>query len=550
MLKYRTLTRGIKTVHNELKFGNDARLSILRGASKLHDAVAISLGPSGRNALIEQVYNMPKITKDGVSIAEDVGLSDKFESLGAELLKDITQKANSESGDGTTSSTVLAYVILNESIKKVSSGCDANAIRRGVMLATTAVVEHLESLKRPVTEGDELKQVAVISCNGDEKLGSLISDAIQEVGKDGIITVESGSKLVDELEVKRGLRFNEGFINANFGDVKNPSAKVELVNPLILLQKGELRNSQHILPALSHAQREGRPLLVIADDFGGDAMAIALLNKLRGQVNVVGVRPPGFGDARADYFGDLEAATGATLVDRDQGLVASTASKEVFGSASSVTISSTETVIVDGKGDPSRIAERVEIIRARLEDQSLAVGDRQQLNERLAKLTSGAAVVRVGGGSQLEVKEKKDRLDDALGSTYSALKGGIVPGGGIALYKASKVLDHLKADDISFDTKVGIEIVQKALSAPFERILSNGGLDLSSLKSKIADGDFSFGVNARTGEVVDMYEAGIVDPFNTVKSSLVNAAGVTSLLATTEVAIVRVLGNIEGFDGR
>lgn len=548
MLKYRTLVRGIKTVHSELRFGNDARLAILRGASQLHAAVALSLGPGGRTALIQQKYNAPRITKDGVSIAEEIQLSDRFEDMGAQLLKDITQKANAESGDGTTSSTVLAYAILSESIKRVSSGCDSNELRKGVLLATSTVVEHLDSWKRPVENGEELKQVAVISCNGDEHLGSLISDALEAVGRDGIVSIEKGNKLIDELEVKKGLRFSEGFINAQFGDTKNPNSKITLDNPLILLQKGELRNAQHILPPLSHAQREGRPLLIVAEDLGGDALAVALLNKLRGQVQVVAVRSPGFGDARMDYFGDLEASTGATLVDKDQGMIASSATKHLFGSATSVTISPSETVIVGGKGTPEDISERIDTIKERLEDTGLAIGDRQQMSARLAKLTSGAAVVKVGGGSQFEVKEKKDRLEDALGATYSAVKGGIVPGGGVALYRAAKVLDELNQTELTFDTKVGVGIVQRALEAPFNRILANSGLDGARLRSKLGD-TFSCGIDAKTGEVVDMYEAGIIDPFNTVKSSLMNAAGVTSLLATTEVVVVKVLGNIEGFDG-
>jgi chaperonin GroEL len=497
---------------------------------------------------MEQKYNAPKITKDGVSIAEEVKISDRFEDLGAQLLKDITQKANSESGDGTTASTVLAYSILSEAIKRVSSGCDANDVRKGVLLATNKVVEYLETVKKEVSSGEELKQIAVVSCNGDEHLGSLISDAVEAVGKDGIISIEKGNKMVDELEVKKGIRFNEGFINPQFGNLKNPNTKVELENPLILLHRGDIKHSQHILPSLSHAQREGRPLLIISEGLYGDALAIALLNKLRGQVNVVAVRAPGFGDARIDYFHDLEAATGATLVDIETGVVASTATRQLFGGASSVTVSANETVIVGGKGDPEAVNERVEIMRHRLDQQDLSVGDREQMSERLAKLTSGAAVVRVGGGSQLEVKEKKDRLDDALGATYSALKNGFVPGGGVALFKASKALESMDTEGLSFDTKVGLQVVQKALAEPFNRILSNSGIDGSILLSRLGT-EFSIGVDARTGEVVDMYQAGIIDPFNTVKGSLTNAAGVTSLLATTEVAIIRVLGNIEGFDG-
>lgn len=545
----RQFTRGIKTIHKELKFGNEARLAVLRGATTLHDAVAVSLGPKGRNALMEQKYNAPRITKDGVSIAEEIVVADKFENMGAQLFKDITQKANAESGDGTTSSTVLAHAILSDAIKKVSTGSDANSIRKGVQAGVQRVVDYLESQKKTITGGEELKQIAAISCNGDAHLGDLIAKAVEAVGLEGIITIEKGNTVEDKLEVKKGFRFNEGFIDAKFGDLRNPKKKIELENPLILLHKGDIKQAQHILPILSHAQREKRPVLVICENLGGDALAISILNKIRGQVNIVAVRAPGFGDARTDYFSDLEAVTGATLTDPNAGTIASTATKHLFGSASSVSISSTETVIVGGNGPQQAVELRVEEIRARLEnDKTLGLGDKDQMKERLAKLTSGAAVVQVGGASQMEVKEKKDRLDDALNSTYSALKNGIVPGGGVALLKSSVALEGAETD-LNFDEMLGLDIVKKSLSAPFDRILANSGLTGADYKRKL-DGSFSTGVDATTGEVVDMYDAGVIDPLNTVKSALTNAAGVTSLLATTEVAITNVLGKIEGFDGR
>lgn len=539
--------RGIKTAHKELKFSNSARIAVLRGAGKVYDAVSVTLGPKGRTVLMEQKYNFPKITKDGYSIAQELTFADKFENMGCQLLKDVTNKSNLESGDGTTTSTVLAYNILSNSLRHVSTGANPTEIRAGVQLGIEKTIEYLESQKQSITSSNQLKQIAVVSSNGDEKLGDLIAKAVEEVGKDGIVTIESGNKLEDELVISKGLRFDQGFLNPNFGDISKPSSKIELQNPLILLYQGELRNSQDILPALSHAQRAKRPLLIITEALTGDALAITVLNKIRGQVQVVAVRAPGYGEHRAEYFADLEAATGSKILNPETGEVASSATKEVFGSSGSAVISPKETIIVNGKGDSAKVEERIELIKAKLEDASVSTSDAEQLKLRLAKLKGGAAVIRPGGVTHFEVKEKKDRLDDSLNSTYSALKTGFLPGGGVALMKAGIELGKTEFGDISFDTKRGVDIVKKALGTPFNKILANSGIEGDRLKAQLEGKSFSHGVNAQTGELVDMYEAGIIDPFSTIKNALVNSSGVTTLLSTTEVAITSVLGEKEGF---
>lgn len=539
-------SRGIKTIYKDLKFSNSARLAVLNGASKLHDAVSVTLGPKGRTVLMEQKYNFPKITKDGYTIAQELSFVDKYENMGAQLLKDVTSKSNLESGDGTTTSTVLAYNILKNAIQNVATGANPTEVRIGIQAAIDEVIKFLESNKKQISSNEELKQIAIISSNGDTELGEIIAKAVNEVGKDGIISVENGHKVVDELEIKKGLRFNEGFIKPAFGNISSEKAKVTLENPLILLHKGELRDAQHILPALSFAQQSSRPLLIVTEAMEGDALAIALLNKLRNQVHVVVVKAPGFGDARTEYLEDFSAATGATVLDPQVGEIASAASKELFGSSASAVIASKETVIIEGAGSKENVDSRIEAIRTKLEQKDIRIGERDSLKERLAKLTSGAAVIKVGGVSQFIVKEKKDRLDDALGATHSALQTGFLPGGGVALLKASEHLKSIKFDSLSFDAKLGISIVQSALTSPFDKILSNSGIEHGHIKSKLLD-SFSKGVNAQTGEIVDMYEAGIVDPMGSVKGALLNSAGVTSLLSSAEVAITNVLGEKEGF---
>ncbi|CAM9011406.1 unnamed protein product [Wickerhamomyces anomalus] len=500
--------RGIKTIHKDLKFSNSARIAVLRGAEKVYNAVSVTLGPKGRNVLMEQKYNFPKITKDGYSIAQELTFNNRFENMGCQLIKDVTNKSNLESGDGTTTSTVLAYNILNSSLRHVSVGANPTEIRNGVQLAINKVIEYLESQKQSITSSTQMKQIAVVSSNGDEELGGLIAEAIEQVGKDGIVTIENGNKLENDLVVSKGLRFDQGFINPQFGDVSKPSSKVEYENPLILLYKGELKNSQDILPPLNHAQRSKRPLLIIAEGLTGDALAISILNKLRGQVEVVAVKAPGYGEHRAQYFQDLEAATGSKILDPETGDVASTATKEVFGSAGSIVISPKETIIIDGKGEKAKIDERIEQIETKLNDPATSFSDSEQLQKRLSKLKGGAAIIKPG---------------------------------------ASVELNNADFGNVSFDTKRGIDIVKKSLASPFNKILSNSGLEGDQLKGKLEGKAFSYGINAQTGELVDLYEAGIIDPFSTIKGALVNASGVTSLLSTTEVAIASVLGEKEGF---
>lgn len=565
MLRFR---RGLKTLHNEVRFANEARMAVLQGAHELYKAVSVTLGPKGRNVLIEQKYNsVPKITKDGFSIAQELRLRDKYQDLGCQLLKRIASKSNNESGDGTTTSTVLAYSILSETLKHVATGANPQELRRGVELAVEAVVRFLGARKTAISGEDlaQIRSIALVSSNGDHSLAQLLTQALSQVGADGSVSIEAGKTIRDEIVVSKGMRFPNGYISSQFGSAAGK--KTTLVDPLVLLFKGDLSNAQHILPSLSYARRLKKPLLIVTQDLRGDALAITLLNKLKGQVDVVPVKIPGFGENRYEYLLDLEALTGATMVDpfvpegvaegvaHGRAPVASAATRHVYGSASSVVVSATETIInKSSRIDESKIAERVEGIKQSLANPDLSVGDREQLYERLSKLTGASAIIRPGGTSTFEVKEKFDRLEDALSSTQIAIKGGILPGGGVALLKASLELanqHHLFANE-SFDTQLGVAIVKKALAAPFDKILANSGIDADPLKAQLlthgtSDRDFQAGIDARTAKLGDMYEMGIIDPFLTVKNSLINAAGVTTLLSTTEVAITTVEAEKEGF---
>jgi chaperonin GroEL len=526
------------STHKEIKFGVDGRAALLKGVDKLADAVAVTLGPRGRNVLIEQTYGSPKITKDGVTVAKSITLEDKFENLGARLVQDVANRANEEAGDGTTTATVLARAIFAEGVKNVAAGCNPMDLRRGVQMAVDAVVKFLKENSRMISTSEEIAQVATISANGDRQLGELIAQAMSKVGKEGVITVKDGKTTEDELEITEGMRFDRGYISPYFiTDTKNQ--KVEFEKPLILLSERKISALQDVLPALEAAATQRRPLLIIAEDVDGEALAACILNKLRGQLQVAAVKAPGFGDNRKSILGDISILTGAQVFSDDLDIKLDRATPDMFGTTGSITITKEDTILLNGAGSREAIEQRCEQIRSVMNDPSTSDYEREKLQERLAKLSGGVAVIRVGGVSEVEVGEKKDRYVDALNATRAAVEEGIVPGGGVALLKAARCLDSLKP--ANFDQKLGIDIVRSALERPCRTICENAGVEGSVVVGKLREhdpADFSFGFDAATGEYVDLVQRGVLDPVKVVRTSLVNASGVASLLTTSECMIV------------
>lgn len=524
--------------HKELKFGVEGRAALLKGVNTLADAVSVTLGPKGRNVLIEQQFGSPKITKDGVTVAKSITLKDKFEDMGAKLLQEVASKTNESAGDGTTSATVLGRSIFTESVKNVAAGCNPMDLRRGTQAAVEAVVEFLQQNKKEITTSEEIAQVATISANGDVHIGQLLASAMEKVGKEGVITVKEGKTLEDELEVTEGMKFDRGYISPYFiTNTKN--GKVEFENPLIMLSEKKISSIQDILPSLELSNQTRRPLLIIAEDIDGEALAACILNKLRGQVQVCAVKAPGFGDNRKNTVGDIAILSGGTVFTEELDIKPENATIDLLGSAGSVTITKEDTVILNGEGTKDNIQGRCEQIRSAMEDAATSEYEKEKLQERLAKLSGGVAVVKVGGSSEVEVGEKKDRYDDALNATRAAVQEGILPGGGTAMIKATKILDEVKAKAENFDQKLGVEIIKSAITKPAKRIIENAGEEGSVIVGKIYDEpDFNKGYDSSKGQFTDMIAAGIIDPFKVVKNGLVDAAGVASLLATTECAIV------------
>lgn len=524
--------------HKELKFGVDARASLLRGVETLADAVQATLGPKGRNVLIEQPFGAPKITKDGVTVAKSIVLEDKFENMGAKLLQEVASKTNEAAGDGTTSATVLGRAIFTESVKNVAAGCNPMDLRRGSQAAVEKVIEFLSSNKKEITTSEEIAQVATISANGDAHIGKLLASAMEKVGKEGVITIREGRTLEDELEVTEGMRFDRGFISPYF--ITDPkSGKVEFDKPLILISEKKISSIQDILPALELSNQSRRPLLILAEDVDGEALAACILNKLRGQVKVCAVKAPGFGDNRKNTLGDIAVLTGGTVFTEELDLKPEQCTIEQLGSCDSITITKEDTVVLNGNGSKDALETRIEQIKNSIDVTTTNSYEKEKLQERLAKLSGGVAVIRVGGSSEIEVGEKKDRYDDALNATRAAVEEGILPGGGTALAKATRVLDEVKVDN--FDQKLGVDIIRKAISRPARQIIENAGEEGSVIVGKLVDeygSDFAKGYDSAKGEFTDMLAAGIIDPFKVVRSGLVDASGVASLLATTEVAIV------------
>ncbi|EDO17439.1 hypothetical protein Kpol_1037p35 [Vanderwaltozyma polyspora DSM 70294] len=533
-----TILKRSYSSHKELKFGVEGRAALLRGVEILAEAVSATLGPKGRNVLIEQPFGAPKITKDGVTVAKSIVLEDKFENMGAKLLQEVASKTNEAAGDGTTSATVLGRAIFSESVKNVAAGCNPMDLRRGSQAAVEKVIQFLSANKKEITTSEEIAQVATISANGDAHVGKLLASAMEKVGKEGVITIREGRTLEDELEVTEGMKFDRGFISPYF--ITDPkSGKVEFEKPLILLSEKKISSIQDILPSLEISNQTRRPLLIVAEDIDGEALAACILNKLRGQVKVCAVKAPGFGDNRKNTLGDIAILTGGTVFTEELDLKPENATVENLGSCDSITITKEDTVILNGNGPKSNIETRIEQIKNSIDMTTTNSYEKEKLQERLAKLSGGVAVIRVGGSSEVEVGEKKDRYDDALNATRAAVEEGILPGGGTALVKASRVLDDVKVEN--FDQKLGVDIIRKAITRPAKQIIENAGEEGSVIVGKLIDEfgeDFAKGYDSSKGQYTDMLAAGIIDPFKVVRTGLTDASGVASLLATTEVAIV------------
>ena len=522
----------------ELKFGVEGRAALLKGVDTLAKAVSVTLGPKGRNVLIEQSFGAPKITKDGVSVAKSINLKDKFENLGARLLQEVASKTNESAGDGTTSATVLGRAIFTESVKNVAAGCNPMDLRRGSQAAVDAVVSFLRQNKREITTSEEIAQVATISANGDKHIGRLIANAMEKVGKEGVITVKEGKTIEDELEVTEGMRFDRGYISPYFV-TNTKTGKVEFENPFILLSEKKISSIQDIIPSLELSNKHRRPLVIIAEDIDGEALAACILNKLRGQVQVAAVKAPGFGDNRKSILGDIAILTGGTVFTEELDIKPENASLELLGSSGFITITKDDTIVLNGEGSKENIVQRCEQIKSHINDSTTSEYEKEKLQERLAKLAGGVAVIKVGGSSEVEVGEKKDRYVDALNATRAAVEEGILPGGGTALLKASRILDSVKTEN--FDQKLGVNIIRTAITKPARTIVENAGGEGSVVVGKLTDEfgeEFNKGYNAADGVYTDMIAAGIIDPFKVVRTGLVDASGVASLLATTECAIV------------
>ncbi|OAQ72900.1 heat shock protein 60, mitochondrial precursor [Pochonia chlamydosporia 170] len=533
------LSQQLRFAHKELKFGVDGRAALLAGVDTLAKAVATTLGPKGRNVLIESSFGSPKITKDGVTVAKAVSLKDKFENLGARLLQDVASKTNDVAGDGTTTATVLARAIFSETVKNVAAGCNPMDLRRGIQAAVDSVVEYLHKHKRDITTSAEIAQVATISANGDHHVGQMIANAMEKVGKEGVITVKEGKTMLDELEVTEGMRFDRGFVSPYFiTDTK--AQKVEFENPLILLSEKKISAVQDIIPALEISTQTRRPLVIIAEDIEGEALAVCILNKLRGQLQVAAVKAPGFGDNRKSILGDIGVLTKGTVFTDELDIKLEKATIDMLGSTGSITITKEDTIILNGEGTKDAISQRCEQIRGVAADPTTSEYEKEKLQERLAKLSGGVAVIKVGGSSEVEVGEKKDRFVDALNATRAAVEEGILPGGGTALIKASaQALHDVKA--ANFDQQLGVNIVKNAITRPARTIIENAGMEGSVVIGKLTDehaADFNKGFDSAKGEYVDMIQAGILDPLKVVRTGLIDASGVASLLGTTEVAIV------------
>ncbi|TBE69738.1 chaperonin GroEL [Rhizobium beringeri] len=520
----------------EIKFGRTAREKMLRGVDILADAVKVTLGPKGRNVIIDKSFGAPRITKDGVSVAKEIELEDKFENMGAQMVREVASKTNDIAGDGTTTATVLAQAIVREGNKAVAAGMNPMDLKRGIDLAVADVVKDLQAKAKKISTSEEVAQVGTISANGDKQVGLDIAEAMQKVGNEGVITVEEAKTAETELEVVEGMQFDRGYLSPYF--VTNPEKMIaDLEDVFILLHEKKLSNLQSMLPVLEAVVQTGKPLLVVAEDVEGEALATLVVNKLRGGLKIAAVKAPGFGDRRKAMLEDIAILTGGTVISEDLGIKLESVTLDMLGRAKKVSISKENTTIVDGSGAKTDIEGRVAQIKAQIEE-TTSDYDREKLQERLAKLAGGVAVIRVGGSTEVEVKEKKDRIDDALNATRAAVQEGIVPGGGIALLRSSTKITVKGAND---DQEAGINIVRRALQSLVRQIAENAGDEASIVVGKVLDkNEDNFGYNAQTSEYGDMIAMGIVDPLKVVRTALQNAASVASLLITTEAMIAEL----------
>jgi chaperonin GroEL len=520
----------------EVKFGRSARERMLAGVNILADAVKVTLGPKGRNVVLDKSFGAPRITKDGVTVAKEIELDDKFENMGAQMVREVASKTNDIAGDGTTTATVLAQSIVQEGHKAVAAGMNPMDLKRGIDLAVAEVVADLQKKATPIKTSEEVAQVGTISANGETEIGTMISEAMQKVGNEGVITVEEAKTAETELEVVEGMQFDRGYLSPYF--VTNPEKMVaDLEDPYILLHEKKLSNLQAMLPILESVVQSSRPLLIIAEDVEGEALATLVVNKLRGGLKIAAVKAPGFGDRRKAMLEDIAILTGGQVISEDLGIKLENVSLDMLGTAKKVSITKENTTIVDGAGSKADIEGRVGQIKGQIEE-TTSDYDREKLQERLAKLAGGVAVIRVGGATEVEVKEKKDRVDDALNATRAAVEEGIVPGGGTALLRASHAL---KSTGENADQEAGINIVRRALQAPARQIASNAGAEASIVAGKIFDQKSdTYGYNAQTGEYGDMIKMGIVDPVKVVRTALQDAASVAGLLITTEAMVAEL----------
>ncbi len=518
----------------DVKFGTNARNKMLDGVNILADAVKVTLGPKGRNVVLDKSFGAPRITKDGVSVAKEIELEDKFENMGAQMVKEVASRTNDEAGDGTTTATVLAQAIVKEGAKSVAAGMNPMDLKRGIDLATAKVVEQIRAMARPVNDSDEVAQVGTISANGETEIGRQIADAMQRVGNEGVITVEENKGLETETEVVEGMQFDRGYLSPYF--VTNPEKMVtELEDVIVLLHEKKLSSLQPMVPLLEQVIQSQKPLLIIAEDVDGEALATLVVNKLRGGLKIAAVKAPGFGDRRKAMLQDIAILTGGQVISEDLGMKLENVTMDMLGTAKRVSITKDETTIVDGQGEKAEIEARVAQIKQQIEE-TTSDYDREKLQERLAKLAGGVAVIRVGGATETEVKERKDRVDDALNATRAAVQEGIVVGGGVALVQAGKTLEGLEG--LNSDQTAGIAIVRKALEAPLRQIAENAGVDGAVVAGKVRESDDkTFGFNAQTEEYGDMFKFGVIDPAKVVRHALEDAASVASLLITTEAMV-------------
>ena len=519
----------------DVKFGAGARDKLLRGVDILADAVKVTLGPKGRNVVIDKSFGAPRITKDGVTVAKEIELADKFENLGAQLVREVASKQNDLAGDGTTTATVLAQAIIREGAKSVAAGLNPMDLKRGVDKAVALVVEELSAQTRKITTSAEVAQVGTLSANGEAEIGQMIAEAMEKVGNEGVITVEEAKGIQTELDVVEGMQFDRGYVSPYF--ITNAEKMIaELENPYILINEKKLSTLQPLLPLLESVVQSGRPLVIVAEDVEGEALATLVVNKLRGGLKIAAVKAPGFGDRRKAMLEDIAILTGGQVISEDLGIKLETVTLDMLGQAKTIRIEKENTTIVDGAGEKADIQGRVEQIKAQIEE-TTSDYDREKLQERLAKLAGGVAVIRVGGSTEGEGKGRKDRVDDALHATRAAVEEGIVPGGGVALLRASQKLAGVKADNN--DQQVGIEIVRRAIQVPLKQIAENAGVDGAVVAGDVLRNDtYTFGYDAQSGEFKDLVAAGIIDPTKVVRTALQDAASVASLLITTEALIV------------